>query len=266
MLEEKHYLEHPRVDFIEQYDREANDEELGLAYSNRYIEYVKKLWPSSSHRTDLTVLDTYFNEKSNKIARLSAGGVLEGLDHVMSGRWTNGFSIIRPPGHHSGGRNTINGFCIFNNVAIGAKYLQNKYGVKKIAILDYDIHHGDGTQHIFNEDPNVLFISVHRYDHGSYYPAGDGANYLNCGQGAAVGTKVNIPLNYVDKKRKTYSFQAPGDNEYIYIYNRIIDPILREFNPEFIIVSSGFDASRYDYLGGFTVTPNSYFFMTKRLL
>ena len=90
----------------------------------------------------------------------------------MSGRWRNGFSLIRPPGHHSGVKNTINGFCIFNNIAIGARYLQKKYNVKKIAILDYDIHRGDGTHFIFREDPNILFISTHRYDHGTSYPAG----------------------------------------------------------------------------------------------
>lgn len=143
-----------------------------MAYSDKYIAYVKSLWPKASHRTDITILDTYFNEQSEQIARLSAGGVLDGIDHVMSGRWNNGFTLIRPPGHHSGAKNTINGFCIFNNIAIGARYLQKRYAVKKVLILDYDVHQGDGTHHIFREDPNILFISVHRHDHGTYYPAG----------------------------------------------------------------------------------------------
>lgn len=140
------------------------------------------------------------------------GGVLEGVDHVMNGRWKNGFSIIRPPGHHSGSRNTLNGFCIFNNVAIGARYLQTKYNLKKIAILDWDVHHGDGTQAIFDEDESILFISVHRHDRGHFYPSGHGGNYPNCGKGLAEGTKLNIPLNTTSKKHKSYSFQLHGDN------------------------------------------------------
>jgi histone deacetylase 6 len=130
----------------------------------------------------------------------------------MSGRWKNGFSIIRPPGHHSGSRNTINGFCIFNNVAIGARYLQSKYKTKRIAIIDWDIHFGDGTHQIFKDDEDVLFFSIHRYDYGSYYPSGEAGNYVNCGKGGAEGTKINIPLNFLNKKRKEYPFQAPGDN------------------------------------------------------
>jgi histone deacetylase 6 len=106
---------------------------------------------------------------------------------------------------------------------------------------------------------------VHRYDRGSYYPCGPGGNFPNCGVGEAEGTKLNIPLNIISKKRKRYDFQAHGDNEYVYLYNRIIHPILEEFDPQFILVSSGFDAARKDYLGGFTVTPNGYFYITRRL-
>lgn len=136
---------------------------------------------------------------------------------------------MRPPGHHSGTRNTLNGFCVFNNVAIGARYLQKKYGIKKVAILDWDIHLGDGTHEVFLEDPSILFISVHRYDHGSYYPAGELGGYPSCGRGEGEGSKLNIPLNYVDNKFQRYECQAPGDNEYVYLYNRIIEPIIKEF-------------------------------------
>lgn len=111
--------------------------------------------------------------------------MLLSLDKIVDGTWKNAFSIIRPPGHHSGSRNTINGFCIFNNVAIGAKYLQKVHGFKKVVIFDFDIHHGDGTQAVFDEDPNILVISIHRYDHGTYYPAGDGHSMFNCGKGIA---------------------------------------------------------------------------------
>jgi histone deacetylase 6 len=184
----------------------------------------------------------------------------------MHGEWANGFCVVRPPGHHSGAKDKINGFCVLNNVALGARYLQQKHNIQRIAILDYDVHEGDGSHHIFDRDKNILFISVHRYDRGAYYPGGPSGNYTNCGLEEAEGTKLNIPLNTVNKKKKSYDYQAPGDNEYVYLYDRIIHPILKEFDPEFILVSSGFDASRKDYLGGFTVTPNAYFFMTKRLV
>lgn len=93
----------------------------------------------------MTVLDTYFCEYSEEASRLAVGACLEGVDHIVEGKWANGFAVVRPPGHHSGARNTLNGFCIFNNVAITARYLQEKHGIKKIAILDWDIHLGDGT-------------------------------------------------------------------------------------------------------------------------
>lgn len=184
----------------------------------------------------------------------------------MDGSWRNGFALIRPPGHHSGGRNTINGFCVFNNVAVGARYVQRKFGLKRVAILDYDIHQGDGTHRIFANDPTVLFLSVHRHDRGSYYPSGSGADYPACGEGEAEGSKLNIPLNVIDKKGTNFSFQSPGDNEYIYLYDRIIHPILESFDPEFILVSSGFDAARWDPVGGFSNTPNAYYYMTRRLV
>jgi acetoin utilization deacetylase AcuC-like enzyme len=180
-LEVSKYLAHERVDYVSTYNRLVTDEELGWVYPQAYIEYIRTLWPKHSHRTDLTILDTYFCEQSERIARMSAGGVLEGLDRVMSGEWRNGFSLIRPPGHHSGVRNTINGFCIFNNVAVGARYLQHRFGVKKVLILDYDIHQGDGTHRIFYSDPSIVFLTVHRHDHGSYYPTGQFANYPACG-------------------------------------------------------------------------------------
>ncbi len=120
-----------------------------MVHPKKYVKYLENLWPKTSHRTDLTVLDTYFNEHSEKIARLAVGGLLDAIDKIMSGEWKNGFAVIRPPGHHSGARHTINGFCVYNNVAIGAKYLVERYKRKRVAIVDWDVHHGDGTQHVF---------------------------------------------------------------------------------------------------------------------
>lgn len=114
------------------------------------MKYINQLWPKDSKKTNIYASDSYINRHSEEIARMSTGGVLEAIDQIMKGNWRNGFSIIRPPGHHSGWNDKINGFCILNNIAIGAKYLQKQYSLKKIAILDYDIHRGDGTHHIFN--------------------------------------------------------------------------------------------------------------------
>ena len=113
------------------------------------MNYIKNLWPKDSHRQDITVIDTYFCKHSETAARLAAGAVLQGIDKVESGEWRNGFAIVRPPGHHSGWKNTLNGFCVLNSVAIGARYIQKKYNKKKVMILDWDVHRGDGTHRIF---------------------------------------------------------------------------------------------------------------------
>ncbi len=99
------------------------DENIQLVHPEKYIRHVNAIWPNASHRTDITILDTYFNAKTESCAKLAIGGVLDGIDNIMSGKWANGFACVRPPGHHSGGRHTVNGFCVYNNVAIGARYL-----------------------------------------------------------------------------------------------------------------------------------------------
>ena len=115
-----------------------------------------------------------------------------------------------------------------------------------------------------NED--VMLISLHRHDRGTFYPAGDEGHFCNNGDLLAKGTKINIPFDFVDENFQSYNFQAPGDNEYIYTYHRLIEPILKEFNPDVILISSGFDAANGDPLGGFNITPNGYHYLTARLL
>lgn len=122
-LGEEGYLEHPRIEYISTIVRNVEESDLELAHKKKYIKHVQNLWPKTSHRTDITVLDTYFNEHSELCAKIAVAGVLDGIDRVMSGHWENGFAVVRPPGHHSGQRNTINGFCVYNNVAVGARYL-----------------------------------------------------------------------------------------------------------------------------------------------
>lgn len=140
------------------------------------------------------------------------------------------------------------------------------HNVSKVAIVDWDVHHGDGTQHAFQKQKNIMLISIHRYDRGTFYPSNEFADVNNQGEGQGIGSKINLPLNHVDENFKNYKFQAPGDNQYIYLYHRIIEPVLKEFKPDFILVSCGFDAARGDPLGGFTITPNGYYYMTKRLM
>lgn len=124
------------------------------------------MWPKETKKKEVYILDTYINQHSKSAAYLGAGAMIEAIDRVKNGHWKNAFCIIRPPGHHSGESKVCTGFCFFNNVAIAARHLQNRHGVKKILIFDWDVHHGDGTQHIFREDPSVLFISLHRHDDG----------------------------------------------------------------------------------------------------
>ena len=142
-------LKHPHVDFISEYDRLVTDDEIRYAHSKKYLDYFNNIWPKETHRHDLTVIDTYFCQHSNKAARMSAGGVILGAEKILNGEWKNGFAVVRPPGHHAGVRNILNGFCLLNNVAIGARHLQKKFGLKKVAILDWDVHRGDGTHTIF---------------------------------------------------------------------------------------------------------------------
>lgn len=210
------------------------------------------------------VLDTYYNKHSRVASHLAVGGVIEGLDKIQEGKWRNAFAIVRPPGHHSGARNTINGFCVYNNVAIGIEYLRTKYNVKRIAVFDWDVHHGDGTQHIFREDPNLLFISLHRFDRGCFYP-GDSGAHTNVGSGPAEGFQINVPWNTQNEKYRPYDL-TPGSNEYIYIFERALYPIIKEFKPEFIFISAGFDSARGDPLGGMSVGPEGYHYITKKLM
>lgn len=140
------------------------------------------------------------------------------------------------------------------------------YNMKRVLVLDWDIHHGDGTQSIFLSDPNCLFISIHRYDRGTYYPASEDGHVTCQGVDSGKGLTVNICLDYVNEKFQEYKFQSPGDNDYIYIYHRILEPILKTYDPEFILISSGFDAAAGDPLGGFSITANGYFYLTRRLM
>ncbi|XP_055958086.1 histone deacetylase 6 isoform X1 [Patella vulgata] len=237
--------------------RLATEEELLTIHSQDYLDDIK----STPKMGDFALRDKgqeynsiYLCTKSYECALLSAGSVLNVVDTVLSGQAQNGVAINRPPGHHAE-RDTCMGFCFFNNVAIAAKYAQNKYGVKRVLILDWDVHHGNGTQNQFYNDPSVLFISLHKFDNGWFYPVAPDGGHDFIGSGDGEGYNINIPWNH----------NAMGNSEYISAFLQIVMPVAYEFAPELVLVSAGFDSARGDPLGGYDVLPSGYGHMTHML-
>uniref|UniRef100_A0AAY4DYY1 Histone deacetylase n=1 Tax=Denticeps clupeoides TaxID=299321 RepID=A0AAY4DYY1_9TELE len=203
--------------------------------------------------------DTVWNEMhSSGAVRMAVGCVIELAFKVAAGELKNGFAVVRPPGHHAE-ESTAMGFCFFNSVAITAKLLQQKLGVGKILIVDWDIHHGNGSQQAFYNDPNVLYISLHRYDDGNFFP-GSGAPE-EVGVGPGVGFNVNIAW--------TGGVDPPmSDVEYLAAFRTVVMPIANEFSPDVVLVSAGFDAveGHQSPLGGYNVTAKCFGHLTKQLM
>jgi acetoin utilization deacetylase AcuC-like enzyme len=190
--------------------------------------------------------DTVISDNSFDSALFATGAVLKGVDLVFNKEIDNAFCLVRPPGHHAREGQAM-GFCIFNNIAIGARYLQTKYKLNRIIIIDWDAHHGNGTEEIFYEDRTIFYISLHQYPH---YP-GTGAKE-DIGRGQGEGYNLNIPMK-----------AGSGDNEYIRAFQDIIIPRLKSYKPEFILISAGFDGHRDDPLSGLNLTETGYYEMTK---
>jgi len=193
--------------------------------------------------------DTHVSKDSYEVALLAAGAVLMAVDEVMTGNLDRAFCAIRPPGHHAG-TSTVMGFCLFNNVAIGARYAQRKYNMKRVAIVDWDVHHGNGTQEIFYADKSVLYISLHQYP---YYP-GTGASGER-GAGPGEGFTVNCPLG-----------AGSVEKDYLDAFQTHVQPALHSFQPELLFISAGFDAHKDDPLAGINLTEESFAKMTSLLL
>uniref|UniRef100_A0A672VG41 Histone deacetylase n=1 Tax=Strigops habroptila TaxID=2489341 RepID=A0A672VG41_STRHB len=203
--------------------------------------------------------DTIWNEvHSSGAARLAVGCVIELVSKVATGELKNGFAVVRPPGHHAE-ESTPMGFCYFNSVAIAAKLLQQRLNVSKILIVDWDVHHGNGTQQAFYNDPNVLYISLHRYDDGNFFPGSGAPDEV--GTGAGVGFNVNMAF--------TGGLDPPmGDTEYLTAFRTVVMPIANEFAPDVVLVSSGFDAveGHPTPLGGYNLSAKCFGYLTKQLM
>ena len=203
----------------------------------------------SQGRAYLDSPDVAVSQASFEIALLAAGGVLALADAVIQGKANNGFALVRPPGHHAE-RDVALGFCLFNNIAIAARYLQQEYGLEKIVILDWDVHHGNGTQHSFESDPSIFYISLHQYPH---YP-GTGA-YSETGIGDGSGTTLNCPMP-----------AGSDDSHYEQAFREKILPAVNSYSPDVILISAGFDAHQADPLGSINLSTAFYAWMTERML
>ncbi|XP_014323876.1 histone deacetylase 7-like [Xiphophorus maculatus] len=204
-------------------------------------------------------IDTVWNEQHTAAAsQVAAGCVIDLALKVAQRQLKNGFAVVRPPGHHAT-RSSPLGFCYFNSVAIAAKQLQHKLSVSKILIVDWDVHHGNGTQEAFYDDPSVLYISLHRYDDGNFFPGSGHPNEV--GVGAGKGFNVNVGW--------TGGLEPPmGDAEYLAAFRAVVMPIAHEFSPDVVLVSAGFDAveGHQPSLGGYTVTAKLFGFLTRQLM
>uniref|UniRef100_A0A8C2DM95 histone deacetylase n=1 Tax=Cyprinus carpio TaxID=7962 RepID=A0A8C2DM95_CYPCA len=258
--------------------RKATLEELQSVHTERHVLLYgtnplnrlkldnRKLAGNTSSHTHTRMLvfpqvdnDTIWNEMHTSTAsRLAAGSVTELAFRVAKGELKNGFAVVRPPGHHADPSNPM-GFCFFNSVAIAAKQLQQKLSASKILIVDWDVHHGNGTQEIFYNDPSVLYVSLHRYDNGNFFPGSGGP--AEVGSGAGEGFNVNVAW--------TGGLDPPmGDAEYLAAFRTVVMPIAQEFSPDVVLVSSGFDAveGHPAPLGGYKVTAKCFGFLTRQLM
>jgi len=230
--------------------RKATKEEILLIHHEKVYENVI----SSQNITEDVIHfggDTFANIYSSEAAHVAAGCIIDLSERVIKGDLDNGFAFVRPPGHHAE-KDEMMGFCLFNNVAIAAKYAQTHLGVKKVLILDWDVHHGNGTQHIFQDDPTVLYMSVHKGGH--FYP-GTG-RVTEVGTGAGEGKTVNVP----------FLAAGMGDGDYYTCFKYVFVPIAQEFNPDLVIISAGFDCVKGDKLGPMNVSPVGFEHMLSMLL
>ena len=223
--------------------REATDDELALYHTPEHIKKVREVGKNGGD----TGVGAPIGPGGDVIARLAVGGMIEGVNAIFNGEVHHALCLVRPPGHHAMSDQGM-GFCTFNNVVIGARVAQRDHGAQRVAILDWDVHHGNGTQDAFYEDPDVLFISIHQED--LFPPVGWGSLDQQ-GEGDGAGTTINIPMP-----------PGCGNPTYFAALQEIVIPAIRNFGPDLIIISAGQDASVMDPLGRMSLTTASYRAMT----
>ncbi|HWZ86030.1 MAG TPA: histone deacetylase [Thermoanaerobaculia bacterium] len=225
--------------------REATHDELARVHTAEHISAIADTSRDAFRQLDP---DTYTCRDSVLAARLAAGGLVDLALEVAAGRLDDGLALLRPPGHHAEADHAM-GFCLFNNVAVAARAVQASGAAARVLIVDWDLHHGNGTQSTFWEDPTVLYVSTHQFP---FYP-GTGA-IGEAGGGAGLGFTVNVPFP-----------AGCGDAEYLAAFDRVLLPIAREFRPDLVLVSAGFDAAEGDPLGAMRLSPAGYAQLTARL-
>lgn len=222
----------------------ASQEWLTTVHTLQYVERVRRSCEEGGGYMDS--MDTRISQESYKVAVAAVGGVLSAIDAVMEGKIRNAFCAIRPPGHHAL-KDKAMGFCLFNNIAIAAKHIQKKHKLGKVLIVDWDVHHGNGTQETFYDDPTVLYFGVHRFP---FYPGTGSAAEKGAGKG--LGYNINVPLP-----------AGSGDKEFRRAFREKLVPAALRFSPDFILISAGFDAHEDDPLGGMKVTAKGYGELTR---
>ncbi|MDJ0958503.1 MAG: histone deacetylase [Arenicellales bacterium] len=221
----------------------AEDMWLHQVHPEEYLKYLEESATKAPFALDP---DTTLSEQSYRVAKLATGGVLTAVDEVMAGRITNAFVALRPPGHHALAERAM-GFCLINHVAVAARYVQKKYGLKRVLIVDWDVHHGNGTQDIFYSDPTVFYFSTHQWP---YYPGTGAAD--DTGSDDGVGTTLNVPLA-----------AGAGDADVVQAFQHKLVPAAENFRPDFVFISAGFDAHEDDPLAHLQLTESGYEELTR---
>ena len=220
----------------------ATFDELNLVHTKEYIELVdRQVSQLKNSRAYLSTGDTPISKHTNLVAKLAVGAGLEAADQIMVGDLSSAFALVRPPGHHATASMGM-GFCVYNNVAVVARYLQKKYDLKRILIVDFDVHHGNGTQDIFYEDDSVFYFSVHQHP---FYPRSGRPDEIGEGKGEGFTLNVDLP-------------KASGNEALIQAFKLKLKPAMDQFKPEFVLVSAGFDAHEGDLLGQLGYTDEGY--------
>ena len=226
--------------------RPATDAQLLAVHSQKHLDKIRAAHERGGIMLDA---DTFLGERSREAAYLAAGAAIGAVDAVMNRQVDSAFAFVRPPGHHAT-RDLAMGFCIFNNIAVAAQHALDRYGLERVLIVDFDVHHGNGTQDIFYESPRVMYFSTHRYP---FYP-GSG-HWRDMGLGAGAGATINVPLPH-----------SIGDKMYARIFDDLLYPASERYQPELVLVSAGYDAHWSDPLGALMLLTTSGYGYLSRVL